>query len=50
MDMASEKEIVMFQKATVYDIRRLLEKEPEKTYTLPELQEILEAYVQGLED
>ena len=47
--MPTEKEILMLQKATVYDIRRILEKEPDKTYTLEELQQILDAYITGLE-
>ena len=47
--MPTEKEIVMLQKATVYDIRRILEENPDKTYTLEELQQILDAYVTRIE-
>lgn len=48
--MPTEKEIIMLQKATVYDIRRILEKEPEKTFTLEELKRILDAYIAGVEE
>ena len=48
--MPTEKEIIMLQKATVYDIRRILEKEPEKTFTLEELKRVLDAYIAGVEE
>ena len=48
--MPTEKEIIMLQKATVYDIRRILEREPDRTYTLQELQQILDAYITGVEE
>lgn len=47
--MASEKEIIMFQKSTVYDLLQLIEQTPNKTYTQEELKEMLKAYVKGLE-
>ncbi|MCI9192240.1 hypothetical protein [Acutalibacter muris] len=47
--MPAEKEIVLLQKATVYDIRRLLEKEPDRTCTLQELRQILDAYITSVE-
>ena len=47
--MASEKEIVMFQKSTVYDILQILKQNPEKAYSLEELEKLLTAYVKGLE-
>ena len=47
--MYTEKDIIMFQKSTVYDLLRLIEKNPDKTYTVAEMKELLEAYVQGLE-
>lgn len=43
--MPTESGIVMLQKATVYDIRRILEEDPDKTYTLQELRRILDDYV-----
>lgn len=47
--MATEKEILMFQKSTVYDLLQIIEKNPVKTYTTEELKELLAAYVKGLE-
>lgn len=47
--MSTEKEIIMFQKSTVYDLLQLIGTDPEKTYTTAELQELLTAYVRGLE-
>ena len=47
--MSTEKEILMFQKSTVYDLIQIIEKNPNKTYTKEELKELLAAYVKGLE-
>lgn len=47
--MPTEKEILMFQKSTVYDLLQIIEKNPDKTYTTAELKELLAAYVKGLE-
>lgn len=47
--MPTEKEILMIQKATVYDLKRILEGDPEKTYTADELKKILDAYITGME-
>ncbi len=47
--MFTEKEIIMFQKSTVYDLLQLIKKDPDKTYTVDELEELLTAYVKGLE-
>ena len=47
--MPSEKEIVIIQKATVYDLKRIIEAEPDKTYTAEELKKILDAYISGVE-
>ena len=47
--MPSEKEIVMIQKATMYDLRRILEQDPDKTYTLEDLRQLIDAYIQGVE-
>jgi hypothetical protein len=47
--MSTEKEILMFQKSTVYDLLQIIEKNPDKTYTTAELKELLTAYVKGLE-
>ena len=47
--MPTEKEIVIIQKATVYDLKRILKENPEKTYTMEELEKILDAYITGAE-
>lgn len=47
--MPTEKEIVIVQKATIYDLKRLIEQNPEKTYTVEELKTILDAYITGIE-
>lgn len=39
----------MFQKSTVYDLLQLIKKDPNKTYTTDQLEELLTAYVKGLE-
>ena len=35
--MPTEKEILMIQKATMYDLKKILEADPDKTYTVEEL-------------
>lgn len=40
--MATEKEIKAYEKATIYDIRRLLKNSGKKTYELEELLDLLD--------
>ncbi len=47
--MATEKEILMFQKAAMFDLKRILEADPDKTYTVEELKKIIDAYIAGAE-
>ena len=47
--MSREKEIVIVQKATMYDLKRILEQEPDKTYTVEEPKQLIDAYIQGVE-
>ena len=47
--MSSEKEIVIVQKATVYDLMRIIKENPGKSYTVEELEQLLHAYIQGVE-
>ncbi len=47
--MPTEKEIMIIQNATIYDLQRILEKEPEKSYTVEELKALLNAYITGAE-
>ena len=46
--MPTEKETLMIQKATVYDLQKILENgEKGKTYTVEELKELMDAYIKG---
>jgi len=47
--MPSEKELLMYQKSTIYDVIRLIKSEPGRTYTTDELEALLNAYIEGLE-
>jgi len=47
--LPTEKEIVIIQKATVYDLKRILEGSPDKTYTVEELKKILDVYITSVE-
>lgn len=47
--MPSEKEIVMIQKATMYDLKRIIEADPDKTYSVDELKKIIDSYITGVE-
>lgn len=45
----SEKELIMYQKATAYDILDLIKSNSEKTYSAKELEDLVRAYIKGLE-
>ena len=47
--MPTEKEVILIQKATMYDLKRILEQEPDKTYTVEELKRLIDSYIQGAE-
>lgn len=48
--MPSEKEIAIIQKATIYDIQKILDaNDPNKTYTAEEIKNLLDAYIRGAE-
>ncbi len=47
--MSNEKEMLMVQKATVYDLIRIINENPGKTYTVEELEQLLHAYIKGVE-
>lgn len=47
--MLTEKEVLLIQKATMYDLKRILEQDPDKTYTVEELKALIDAYVSGAE-
>lgn len=46
--MPTEKEILMIQKATMFDLKQILEGDPDKTYTVEELKKIIDAYIAGV--
>lgn len=48
--MPTEKETLMIQKATVYDLQKILDKgESDKKYTVEEIKELMDAYIKGAE-
>jgi len=48
--MPSEKEISIIQKATIYDLQKILDSgDAEKTYTIEEIKKIMDAYISGTE-
>lgn len=47
--MPSEKEIAIIQKALLYDLIKIIEADPEKTYTSEELKKLFDAYMSGAE-
>ncbi|MBD5155196.1 MAG: hypothetical protein HDT15_09055 [Oscillibacter sp.] len=36
---------LIVQKATIYDLMRIIEEDPDKTYTAEELKKLLNAYI-----
>ena len=46
----SEKELIMYQKATVLDLLQIFKKDSDRTYTPDELEELIRAYIRGLEE
>lgn len=48
--MPTEKEVIIIQKATIYDLITILENgEDGKQYTVEELKKLLNAYIKGAE-
>ena len=47
--MPTEKEVVLIQKATIYDLMRMIEENPDKSYTPEELKKLFDAYITGAE-
>lgn len=47
--MPTEKEIIIIQKATVYDLLKILKKDLDKQYTVAELENLIDVYITGLE-
>ena len=46
--MPTENERKDVQKAMAYDLIRIFEADPDKTYTVKELKEMIDAYISGL--
>lgn len=46
----SEKELIMYQKATVLDLLQIFKKDSNRTYTPDEMEKIMLAYIKGLEE
>lgn len=47
--MPTENERKDVQKAMAYDLIRIFEKNPDKSYTMKELKELIDAYIAGLQ-
>ena len=47
--MPTEKEVVLIQKATIYDLMRIIEENPDKSNTPEELKKLFDAYITGAE-
>ena len=47
--MVTDCELLLYQKATVYDILLLLQRDGRQSYTAKEVQELLNAYADRLE-
>lgn len=47
--MFDEKEISIIQKAAMYDLIQILKKQPDKAYTVEELEALIAAYITGAE-
>ena len=45
--MPTENERRDFQNAMAYDLLRIFEANPDKTYTAKELKELIDAYIRG---
>lgn len=46
--MSNENERKDVQKAMAYDLIRLFEQKPDKTYSVKELKDLIDAYISGL--
>lgn len=46
--MPAENEREDVQKAMAYDLIRIFERDPDKSYTAKELKELIDAYISGL--
>ena len=47
--MSSEKVILVAQKAAIVDLIQIIKQQPDKTYTVDELEALIVAYIKGAE-
>ena len=47
--MPPDKWNLIVQKATIYDLMRIIKENPDKTYTQEELEKLFDAYITGAE-
>ena len=47
--MPTEKEVSIIQKATIYDLQKILEEKADKNYTVEEIKALMDAYIKGTE-
>lgn len=47
--MPTEKEVLIIQKATIYDLQRIMERSGKESYTAEEIKELMDAYIKGAE-
>ena len=45
--MSTEREILVAQKAAMFDLIQILKQQPDKTYTVEELEALIVAYTKG---
>lgn len=48
-NMPSDDWSLIVQKATIYDLMRIIKEDPNKTYTQEELKKLFDAYITGAE-
>jgi len=47
--MPTEKETVMIQKATVYDLQKIIDREQKASFTPEEIKALMDAYIVGVQ-
>ncbi|MCI9119131.1 MAG: hypothetical protein HFF30_01900 [Flavonifractor sp.] len=47
--MSSEKGILVAQKAAMFDLIQIIKQQPDKTYTVDEIEALIVAYIKGAE-
>jgi hypothetical protein len=47
--LSTERKILVAQKAAMFDLIQILKQQPDKTYTVEELEALIVAYIKGAE-